>query len=304
MDQSDEMTTWSVPLVLPPRLVTQAESSPEGRVWLSCLPARVADLLRRWSLELEAPAGDAGATCSFVARVRRADGTKVVLKLGLPHLEAEHEALGLRFWNGDGMARLLDADDDTGALLLERCEPGTPLAARPEEEQDVVIASILRRLWRAPAAPHGFRPLCDMVRYWVDCALARSADWPDAGFARAGIARLIELARPAQGDVLLATDLHAGNVLAAQREPWLAIDPKPFVGDPAYDATQHLLNGTQRLRADPRGTVARLSERLGVSGERVGDWLFARLAQAAHVRGETFGLSAQEAVELARRLEQ
>jgi streptomycin 6-kinase len=83
---------------------------------------------------------------------------------------------------------------------------------------------------------------------------------------------------PADEGVVLATDLHAGNVLAAVREPWLVIDPKPFVGDPAYDATQHLLNCRERLRKDPLGTVRRVADLLEVDSQRVRRWLFARLA--------------------------
>jgi streptomycin 6-kinase len=78
--------------------------------------------------------------------------------------------------------------------------------------------------------------------------------------------------------VLLATDLHAGNVLRASREPWLVIDPKPLVGDPAYDATQHLLNGIPRLQADPFGTIDRFADLLQIDRRRVRLWLFARLA--------------------------
>jgi len=72
--------------------------------------------------------------------------------------------------------------------------------------------------------------------------------------------------------------LHAGNVLRAEREPWLVIDPKPFVGDPAYDATQHLFNGLDRLRSDPEKTIRRLSDLLGLEHERVRLWTFARAA--------------------------
>ena len=79
-------------------------------------------------------------------------------------------------------------------------------------------------------------------------------------------------------EVLLATDLHAGNVLRAEREPWLVIDPKPFVGDPAYDATQHLFNCSPRLRSDPARTIRSFSEMLGVEHERVRLWIFARAA--------------------------
>ncbi|MDG2304629.1 MAG: aminoglycoside phosphotransferase family protein [Candidatus Binatia bacterium] len=78
--------------------------------------------------------------------------------------------------------------------------------------------------------------------------------------------------------VLLATDLHAGNVLSAEREPWLVIDPKPFVGAPAYDATQHLLNCKGRLRTDPLGTISRFAALLDVDEQRVPRWTFARLA--------------------------
>jgi streptomycin 6-kinase len=87
-----------------------------------------------------------------------------------------------------------------------------------------------------------------------------------------------ELPRSAPAETLLATDLHAGNVLRAEREPWLVIDPKPFVGDPSYDATQHLLNCTARLAANPDGTTARVADLLGVDRERVRLWTFARAA--------------------------
>jgi streptomycin 6-kinase len=297
------MTSELPPLALPPRLVESAQRSAEGRAWLARLPVERERLARSWSLAFEREGGGEAASCSHVAFVRRADGTPAVLKLGLPHLEAEHEAHGLRFWNGDAMVQLLDADEASGALLLERCEPGSPLSEQPEPERDRVVAGLLRRLWRVPPPGHPFRPLSVMVRYWGDVALARPEAWPDAGFIRAGVQRLIELGEPGNGDALLATDLHAGNVLAARREAWLAIDPKPFVGDAAYDATQHLLNCTLRLCEDPCGTVARFSGLLGVKQERVHAWLFARLA--AHVqRGRlTFGLSDRDVMTLARKHE-
>jgi streptomycin 6-kinase len=285
---------------LPQRLVESAQASAEGQAWLARLPAERERLAQRWSLEYEREGGGHAATCSHVAFVRRSDGTPAVLKIGLPHFEAEHEGQGLRFWNGDAMVRLLDADETSGALLLERCEPGAPLSAQPEPEQDRVVAGLLRQLWRAPPPGHPFRALSAMVRYWADIALGRPQAWPDAGFIRAGTQRLVELGQPRSDDALLATDLHAGNVLAAARQPWLAIDPKPFVGDPAYDATQHLLNCTSRLCDDPCGTVASFCQLLNVKPERVHAWLFARLA--AHVqRGRlTFGLSDREVMTLAR----
>ena len=191
-------------------------------------------------------------SAAWVAPVTRADGSAAVLKLGMPHFEAEHEPDGLRFWDGDPTVRLLEPDAGTGAMLLERCEPGTVLRELPEPEQDVVIAGLLRRLWREVPEPHPFRPLAEMTALWRDETLAEPAPRSDPGLVREGLRLFDELPRTATTHVLLATDLHAGNVLRAQREPWLVIDPKPFVGDPAYDATQHLLN-CDRLRVEPAG---------------------------------------------------
>jgi streptomycin 6-kinase len=203
-------------------------------------------------------------------------GAHAVLKIGLPHFESAHEAEALRVWKGDGAVRLLDTDSASGALLLERCQPGTHLRALPEDAQDVVLAHLLRRLWRTPPPDHPFRPLSALTAMWADETAAQP--WPDAGLVRAGLQLLGELPMSATSHVVLATDLHAGNVLRAQREPWLAIDPKPFVGDPAYDATQHLLNCRTRLAADPLRLIGRFAEHLGIDSDRVRLWMFARLA--------------------------
>jgi len=241
-------------------------------------PHVLGDLARRWSLTIGAPfEGDEGVR-SWVATVTRSDGTSAVLKIAMPHMEGAHEIEGLRFWNGDPTVRLLDADEAIGAMLLERCVPGTPLRTRPDVEQDNVIAGLLGGLWRTPAPPHPFRPLSMMIASWIQETLEQRDRWPDAGLVHEGVRVFGELARDGRQGVLLATDLHAGNVLRAQRTAWLVIDPKPFVGDPAYDATQHLLNGRARLRADPHGTIRRFSDLLGVDHERVRLWTFARAA--------------------------
>jgi len=196
-------------------------------------------------------------------------------------LRANHgwaEIHGLHFWNGDPTVLLLKADHGLGAMLLERCEPGTMLRALPQLDQDVIISTLLRRLWRPPSGPHSFRPLSALMQHWSDETLADSERWPDTGLVREGLRLLEELPRTAPTEVLLATDLHAGNVLQSQREPWLVIDPKPFVGDPAFDTTQHLFNSDTRLRSDPRGTIRRIADLCGVEYERARLWTFARAA--------------------------
>jgi streptomycin 6-kinase len=79
--------------------------------------------------------------------------------------------------------------------------------------------------------------------------------------------------------MLLCTDLHHGNVLAASREPWLVIGPKPYIGDPAYDPLQHMLNFPGRLTADPAGFVRRMAGLLDLDLERLRLWLFVRCVQ-------------------------
>jgi streptomycin 6-kinase len=266
----------AVAFIIPERLATACRSMPDRATWLARLPDRLRDLEQRWSLRLAAPFDE--ASCSWVAPVQVANGASAVLKIGMPHMESEHEVEGLRFWDGDPTVRLLDEDDDFGAMLLERCEPGTTLRTVPEPEQDVVIAGLLRRLWRSPAEPHPFRALSAMLAHWSEETLAQAAHWTDPGLVREGLRLFKELPRSAPASVLLATDLHAGNVLRASRAPWLVIDPKPFVGDPAYDATQHLLNCSARLRSDPDRMVRRFADLLNVDHERVRLWLFARAA--------------------------
>ena len=254
--------------------------SPVRMAWLERLPDTVAELAARWQLSIGEPF-DSEGEASWVAPVVRRDGSAGVLKLGMPHMEAEHEAEGLRFWNGDPTVRLLEADDALAAMLLERCAPGTSLGVLPEPEQDVVLAGLLHRLWKTPQAAHPFRPLSVMIEHWIAETLEQRAEWVDEGLVRAGIGEFRELLSREPSAVLLATDLHAGNVLRSQREPWLVIDPKPFLGDPAYDATQHLLNCDSRMTADPLGTVTRYAGLLDVDAERVRRWLFARLAVQA-----------------------
>jgi streptomycin 6-kinase len=269
-------------VIVPERLAAACRATPERLAWLQHVPEAVRDLQARWSLTLAAPFTD--ASCAWVALGERADGFRVVLKIGMPHMEAEHEIHGLRLWNGDGIVRLLDFDEESNAMLLERCEPGTPLRELPEPEQDVVIADLLRRLWRKPSAPHPIRPLSSMLEQWTTETMASAAKWLDSGLVHDGLRLFEELSRPSNEDVLLTTDLHAGNVLRAQREPWLVIDPKPFIGDRAYDATQHLFNCRTRLMAEPEGTIARVADLLGVDAERVRLWAFARAA--AEPRGD------------------
>ncbi len=279
---------------IPERIATNCRQTVDGAAWLDGLPRAIADLKQRWSLTLGSPFEEE-ASCSWVAPCVRQDGTPAVLKLGLPHMAAANEIDGLLFWDGDPTVFVLEADLELNAMLLERCEPGTTLRERPENEQDQVIARLLKRLWRALPEAHPFRPLSEMIAAWVKESVEQADRLPDVGLAKEGLHIFEALLNDAPCEVLLATDLHAGNVLRAQREPWLVIDPKPFYGDPAYDATQHLLNCKERLGFKPIATINRFADLLGMDAERVRLWTFARLAS-------TSGGDSHKSQDLARRL--
>jgi streptomycin 6-kinase len=254
---------------VPSRLA--AHSADRG-AWLAALPDTVVALATRWALDL-GPPFEPGGECSWVAPA----GPGLVLKVGWTHDEARDEAAGLRVWGGRGAVRVLAdyRDGETSALLLERAAPGTPLSAVAGPDQDVVVAGLLRRLRVPPPPGHPFRPLGQMCDAWAASAESRLAHL-DAGLRRDGLALFRALPRDDVAQVLLATDLHAENILAARREPWLMIDPKPYVGDPAYDVSQHLLNDPARLTTGPRSFARRLADLAGLAADRVEAWLFAR----------------------------
>ncbi len=280
-----------VGLPMPAALIDNPRGSGDDQAnweaWLGRLPGVVSDAAGHWNLRIGAPFQPGGHT-AWVAPARTAEENPVVVKVTWPHFEAEHEADGLRLWGGRGAVRLLDTLIHSGnrVLLLEACIPGIPLKSRPEAEQDVVIAGLLRRLWVTPPVGHPLRPLESMCEAWADAFEARQSLRPpdpvDSGLLRQGIELLRRLPADAETNAVLCTDLHAGNVLSSTREPWLMIDPKPYVGDPAYDPIQHLLNCRERLHADPRGLAERLADLCGVESDSVVRWLFARCVQESH----------------------
>jgi streptomycin 6-kinase len=276
------------PFPVPCQLAETAASEPGVRDWLAGLPGIVAGLADRWSLRVGEPF-QPGGQCAWVAPATGRDGADLVLKVCFRYTGGEErdEAAGLRIWDGNASVLLHAAhESESGyALLIERCRPGTPLGnVLPEPEQDVVVAGLLGQLWACSPGEYPFRPLAQMCAAWAgeferEYAAADAVGQLDPGLARAGIALFRELPGSADDQVLLCTDLHAENILAARRAPWLVIDPKPYLGDPAYDVLQHMLNCDDRLAADPAGLATRMAGLAGVDAGRARLWLFARCVQ-------------------------
>ena len=263
-------------LNIPAFLVELAQKESEVALWLENLPNNVADVAQRWELEI-GEAFEQDASCSFVAPAILKEGSTAILKLGFPHTEALHEIEGLKVLQGNVSVKLYEFDKKLNALLLEKCEPGRHLRTEPAEKQDEVLASILPQLWQTKFPAGTFRPLKEMVDQWNRETKEALATFPDKKLALKGCRLKEELIDSTSQHVLLATDLHAGNVLSAQRKPWLVIDVKPYVGDPHYDLTQHLLNCLDRVEEDGKALIRKLANSCKLDELRLQKWLYARL---------------------------
>jgi streptomycin 6-kinase len=235
----------------------------------------VARSAERWALRLEAPFS--ALVINYVAPAVRADGTRCVLKLSRHVSETLNEIAALRVWDGEGCARLLAADPDRGALLLERLEPGTMLVDLAQTDDDaatMIAAGLLRQLWRPVAEGSGLRTL----ESWFDAyernraALLRGVDgFPVPLFERADAQRAELLASTGETTVLHG-DMHHYNVLRAQRAEWLAIDPKGLTGDRCFDVCQFLINPSRMPAHVNRRRLDIFCAELGLDRQRTRDW--------------------------------
>jgi streptomycin 6-kinase len=277
-----------------------------GAEWLNRLAAIISRCEERWSLKVGPPFPE--PSYNWVAPALGADGTAAVLKLSFPNAEFRAEAEALRMFDGRGAARLLELD--RGAMLLERLEPGMPLTTvQDDEEATSIAADVLGQLWRPVPPDHPFPLVSDWVlglerlrRNFgggtgpIPCALVERAE--------ALFAELI----PSQAQpVLLHGDLHHFNVLAARRQPWLAIDPKGVVGEPAYDTGALLHNPAELLDTPHPGKVLgrridQLAEQLSLDRSRVRGWGISQAVLAAYWDWEDSGRVWEEALVFAELL--
>jgi len=259
-----------------------------GREWLERLPSIIAECERKWSLTAMVPFES--LSYNYIVPAVRTDGTQVILKIGVPNPELSTEIEALLVYDGCGSVKLLDVDRDRGALLLERLRPGTSLLSMTDDEEATHIAAqVMRQLWRPVPPDHPF----PTVNRWA-AGLVRMRKYfggttgpmPEALVEKAE--RLsAELFDSVADSVLLHGDLHHENILSAERQPWLAIDPKGIVGEPAYEVGALLRNVSPRLfdQPQPSQTIARrvdiLAAELGFDRTRLLGWGLAQAVLAA-----------------------
>ncbi|MFE2959107.1 aminoglycoside phosphotransferase family protein [Nocardia tengchongensis] len=281
---------------LPPGVAENIAGSfgERGSRWLAALPGVVEKLCGAWGLEVVG-GSFGGGTHSWVAPVRRTDGSVAVLKVPVVDEENAGEPTGLYCYGGDGAVRLYEFDPVSGAMLLEWARPGTELLyqpgfpsleGRPENIAKVERAcELYRRLRREPVAvPAGFPELptaAGMVAEW-----AAMLGEPEAAVAEVIPARLLERAAERGAELVLPDgpllvvnrDTHLGNIVAAEREPWLLIDPKAYLGEAAFDAGFLVMIQVQSepTLAHARAVVERTAAALQVASDRAHAWAFMR----------------------------
>ncbi|MBM2623210.1 phosphotransferase [Actinoplanes sp. LDG1-06] len=267
----------------------------DGQRWLSDLPTLVGEVAADWGVRVLEPFP---MTFHWVAAAVRDDGTKAVLKLGVPdgHLDSEAEAL--RVFDGDGAVRLLAENAAKGALLIERADPGTPLTVADE----AALVDVGHRLHRVRAEnrnlPHLRKLRGGFERYVEGPIPRRMVDRAAELFD--------DLCDSAPRETVLHGDLHHGNVLRGHDGDWVAIDPHGWVGDPGYDGGAMLYN-PEPERRDPE-LLARVPERIDMltayeERERVVAWGFVMGVLSELWTVEASGQARSRALDVARMLE-
>lgn len=262
----------------------------EGETWLRGLPATIEACAARWSLEVGPPF--LPLYYNYVAHATGADGARLVLKICFPDDEAATEREAVRLFDGRGAARLVEADEARNTLLLERLEPGAKLSGlcdADDEGATSAAVSVMRSL-RRPAPPaHEFPSVADWGRGFRRHRVnfnGTSGPLPARLFDEAETL-FRQLNDSADEPTLLHGDLHQGNIIAARRAPWLAIDPKGIVGEAAYEVGALMRNPIGQILAWPNLSrvmarrVRQLSDELGFERERVRGWGLSQAVLAA-----------------------
>jgi streptomycin 6-kinase len=304
-----------VSICIPPELARNVVEAwaDEGERWLAGLPERLDEVAHGWALTLGQPYE---LSFHWVTPVTRADGSAAVLKLGVTSGHLEDQAQALRAYGGHGAVQLLAHDPARGALLLELADPGTPVATLVPDDDEAATAALIevgRRLHRTPPAgctlpdigaeSESFRA---HLRRFPGRMGPGDDPLPRHLVERAG-ALFDELCASADRR-LLHGDLHHDNVLAAQREPWLAIDPFGVVGDPGYDCGAMLYNPGPWRREDDLlalvpARIEQLADGFALPVERVVAWGFVQGVLSEVWTAQGSGTPGSRALDVAMMLE-
>lgn len=264
-----------------------AMNGEEGIAWVERLPDVLADCEQRWGITIGPPFN---LSFNYVAPAVQAEGTQVVVKVCSLTDEFPQQPEALRLVDGHGMVRLLECDMDEEIMLLERLLPGTMLLDLEDDEVSTSIAaSVMQKIWRPVPENHSFKTIQQWGKGFE--RLRQTYDGGTGSFPKALVERAETLYRELSASmaepVLLHGDLHHENILSAEREPWLAIDPKGVVGEAVYETGSWLRNPMPQLLDMPypgrilARRIDQFSEQLGFERARIRDWALAQAMLSA-----------------------
>lgn len=277
--------------------------SEEGERWLQRLPTVLAACEARWNISIGAPFPN--LSFHYAAPATRADGRLVVVKAHAPTDEFPLESEALRLFGGRGMAELLACDDENKVMLLEALQPGALLKqVEDDAEATSIAAAVMRQFWRPAPANHPFPTVADWGRGFTrlrEHYAGGNGPFPPRLLDEAEHL-FADLSASMAEPVLLHGDLHHDNILAAQRQPWLAIDPKGLVGEPAYETGALLRNPLPELlqTLQPGRILAhridQLAEELSLNRARIRGWALAQAVLSAWWNVEDEDLIGSQAI--------
>lgn len=282
------------------RITYQGE---DGQRWMQRLPTILAACEERWNITIGTPFPN--LSYHYVTSATRGDGSRVIVKASAPTGEFVQESEALRLFGGRGIVALLEHDDDHEVMLLEALEPGTLLRSVEDDEQATSIAaSVMRQFWRPVPANHPFPTVSDWGRGFTrlrEHFAGGTGPFPPRLLGEAETL-FAELSASMAEPVLLHGDLHHDNILAGTRQPWLAIDPKGLVGEPAYETGALLRNPLPGLLQMPQPgrilarRIDQLAEELALDRARIRGWALAQAVLSAWWSVEDEGLIGSDAI--------
>lgn len=250
--------------------------------WLRTLPERLAQCVARFGITIGSPYPN--LSYNLIYQATASGGIPAVLKLGPLVDEIMHEANVLRGFEYGGGVKVLDAEESVGAILLERIDPGTPLAdTRDDAEATRIFCAVMRQLHggerasdtdllqATPLHVH----LAAIERYAAQQMNAVSDSPLQADWVSRARSLLAELIATTHQPVLLHGDLHHGNILQRDTRDWAVIDPKGLIGDIHFEPIQYLLNYVDRDGpADEvlRRRISIMADALGLDPARIAQW--------------------------------
>ena len=303
----------AIPIDIPESLTRAVGYKDEGVAWLKRLPELLEACARRWELSVNVPMVEDYAVMSYnyITPAMRKDGSDVIIKIVSSKKDFLTERDSLQFYGGKGAVKLLDSDEELDTLLLERLIPGVPLSENCDDEENTrIAASVMRRLWHKALEKHGFRYVADEAQFDDLRTRFNGNTGPlPAKFVAKAEAQFAELIATSAESVVLHSDLHHWNILSAEREPWLAIDSKGLVGDPAFEVASYMHNlppkscqgkDLRKLFAH-RATI--FAEELGFTRERILAWSWTHCLLCAWWGVEVDDDNWQGSIELAELIE-